>query len=305
MKYNVTTLTCLVKILNVADINLNSLYELIRIDDVTVTFENRTKTIKCDTVTESDDPRTIVVDSLNEPVKNCGRKQRAFLHCLIVKFDSKISVGGIFSNKVNVKIFRNGLLQITGCKCIESVRVICDSIMNFVTRTINCDKLTYDIIPVMQNSTVKLTRCYDRIRLGTYLSRKIFAENERKFSVMPLTRYMGIKIKFPINDILNQDCEHLRLLYDGTIRIDEGIRRYEYPNCSNSLLPSQMIPFKTYYKVDGKKEKKKNNFVTVCIFCDKGKMIVSGVNDRTIEICLNSLEGFLRDFERTPICSFE
>lgn len=93
------------------------------------------------------------------------------------------------SGKVlNVKLFRNGSTQVTGCKTIDHVKFSMDMVYNLL----DFDRVDeFHIVSIMNNVNFSVNFKINRERLGAYLI-------EKGINVPPITSgYMGIKIRIP------------------------------------------------------------------------------------------------------------
>lgn len=200
---------------------------------------------------KSDDKLTEINSIL--PVKLPAKKN--FLNCvtLIIEIEKRI----------NVKIFKNGVFQLTGCKNISNVKkclhIILTELSKYPTCFIFCADDTNFIIYIksaMRNIDFDLGFKINRTRLAVYL------HQNTSYNVPPLTTTnMGVKVKIPLNNIE-----------------DLPITKIAYPSREE-----QIIPFKECFDViepDAKKLKDKlnNKFISISIF-QNGKVLMSGIDE--------------------------
>lgn len=190
------------------------------------------------------------------PIKNSIKN---FLNC--------VSISIVTDKKINVKIFNNGVFQMTGCKSINHV-IFC---MNILVRELllvsNCyDKddhlcdsssFIYYIVSAMRNIDFEIGFKIDRQALGTHLS------SNTKYSVPPMSSgYMGVKLKIPIDDSSIYSIK-IRKIIHSLSSYDESFVSYE--DFYTNIYPNP-------------KKLKKKYFVSVSIF-QNGKVLMSGADE--------------------------
>lgn len=187
-------------------------------------------------------------------IKNNPTKKN-FLNCvtLIISIEKRI----------NVKIFKNGVFQLTGCKNISNVKKCLHTILTELLRVPSCFKFNSTdtnfviyIKSAMRNIDFDLGFKINRTSLATYLF-----ENTN-YNVPPLTTTnMGVKIKIPLENI--EDLPITKITYPSR---DEEI--ISFKNCFSVIEP------------DSKKLKDKltNKFISISIF-QNGKVLMSGIDE--------------------------
>lgn len=160
---------------------------------------------------------------------------------------------------VNVKIFNNGVFQITGCKLYDHA-IACIKNMIELFHEYQCilcehDKIRVYLTSVMRNIDFGLDFKINREAMATTI------HDTTDYCVPPLTKgYMGIKIKIPLKNV--DDLPVMCMSFDSTTmesRIDEP------------------ITFKTLMTdiVKNIKKLKKERFISVSVF-QNGKVLMSG-----------------------------
>lgn len=182
--------------------------------------------------------------------------KKNFLNCvtLIIQVEKKI----------NVKIFKNGVFQLTGCKNILNVKKCIHVILTELSKFPHCFKFNDDdnknfiiyIKSAMRNIDFDLGFKINRTYLAIYL------HQNTNYNVPPLTTTnMGVKLKIPLENIE-----------------DLPITKITYPTREEEI-----ISFKECFSViepDAKKLKDKlnNKFISISIF-QNGKVLMSGIDE--------------------------
>jgi len=183
-------------------------------------------------------------------------KQRNFLNC--------ISIVMIVDKKINIKIFKNGVFQITGCrKQIDVTRCIN---LIFEQLRLNIDVFTLrdrdtDFIilikSAMRNIDFSVNYKIDRSILSNYL------RSHTKYNAPPLSSTnMGVKMKIPF-DI--HDLPITRIVYHGDQQVVQDLLLRD---CIDELEPNKTR----------QKAKFENKFNNATIF-QNGKVLMSCVDE--------------------------
>lgn len=187
--------------------------------------------------------------------KSVTTNKKNFLNCvtLIIEIEKRI----------NIKIFKNGVFQLTGCKNISNVKKCLHTILIELSKFSDCFKFNAQdtdfviyIKSAMRNIDFDLGFKINRTLLATYL----FENTD--YNVPPLTTTnMGVKIKIPLENV-----ETL------------PITKITYPSQNEEI-----ILFKDCFDViepDAKKlkDKLKNKFISISIF-QNGKVLMSGIDE--------------------------
>lgn len=199
--------------------------------------------------------KTIVKGPIKS-VKHKSKKnpvQKTFLNCVTLTIF-------VHDKNINVKIFNNGVFQLTGCKyhghattCIKIVIALLHKLKCF---TWYSDKppMVY-LFSVMRNIDFDIFFKIDREAMAIYV------HNNTEYHVPPLTKgYMGIKIKIPLKNIddLPVDC----ILFDKNTGIGTDKPHIEYKTLMSEIIKDE-------------KKLKKERFISISVF-QNGKVLMSG-----------------------------
>lgn len=196
---------------------------------------------------------------------------KMFLNCATISMI-------VYDKTVNIKIFNNGVFQITGCKHYKYAESCIKSILSlfhqYQCHEYENDKVQLYLTSVMRNIDFDLNFKIDREVLTT-----IIHENT-DYCVPPLTKgYMGIKIKIPLKNV-----DELPV---GCLSFD--------PVTMESV-EDDPITFKTLMTdiVKNIKKLKKERFISVSVF-QNGKVLMSGPDVHYQEPYYNWLVKFIAE----------
>jgi TATA-box binding protein (TBP) (component of TFIID and TFIIIB) len=213
--------------------------------------------------------------------------KKNFLNCvtLIIQVEKKI----------NVKIFKNGVFQLTGCKNISNVKKCLHVILTELSKFPDCFKFSDNntnfviyIKSAMRNIDFDLGFKINRTLLAIYL------HQNTNYSVPPLTTTnMGVKLKIPLKNVE-----------------DLPITKITYPSRKEDI-----VSFKECFSViepDVKKlqDKLNNKFISISIF-QNGKVLMSGIDETFQEKYYNWLIDLLHTIKEkivnpdTPVKTFK
>lgn len=157
-------------------------------------------------------------------------RQRNFLNC--------ISVVIMTEKKINIKIFKNGVFQITGCKhkndVFHSMELIFEQLREhkdiFTFKNDDADFSMF-IKSAMRNIDFNVNYKIDRARISAYL------HNNTEYTLPPLSSTnMGVKLKIPF-DI--HDLPITRVVYRATAEGGEPPYETETPNNPTAHVPQE------------------------------------------------------------------
>jgi len=196
-------------------------------------------------------------------------RRKNFLNCVTVELrDIQLDI-----QKINVKIFNNGVLQLTGCKRIDNAIDSIVAIFSAVDESSSSsdkflpETIIFKIVSVMRNVDFEIGSKINRLALGAYVTR------HTNYSVPPMTSsYMGVKIKIPIT-------------YAG----DVPITVCEYPSRSRRVVLSKDDP--DFGEAEGPVAKKAR-FVSVSVF-QNGKVLMSGMDESVQKRCFAWFKDFI------------
>lgn len=162
---------------------------------------------------------------------------------------------------VNVKIFTNGVFQITGCKKLKHATT---SIQHMISLFYDCQCFSYDDSSRVQVYIISVMRNID-FGLDFKINREVMAtiiQETTDYCVPPLTKgYMGIKIKIPLKTI--DDLTIVCMSFDPASSITA---RMEEPMTFKTLMTDI---------VQNTKKLKKERFISISVF-QNGKVLMSG-----------------------------
>lgn len=196
-------------------------------------------------------------------LEKSGTRSKNYLKCMTL---SVFSV----DKRMSVKIFKNGSIQITGCKNVEHVLSCVDTIYTLF-RFENVDEIY--LVSVMMNANFEGSFRINREKLGYYLIEK------RGMNIPPFSiGCMGIKIKIPV--------------FSGS-----QLKIPKYSWCKRKGFSELgCVSYSDYFSNDPKKRDKTFS-ACVGIFTN-GKVLVSSVNRDAIDVAhewVNELFSESRD----------
>lgn len=211
---------------NAATIDLDKLYEKLTIREsiIAVSYKEKTKE-----------------KQPSEPTK-----KKNFLNCITLKIK--------LDKIINVKIFNNGVFQMTGCKKLDHARQCSKIIINELhpdCYTLDGDNFIVYIISVMRNVNSELGFRVNRDDLG------YFIDQNTPYKVPPSPDYMGVKIRIPLTDI-----DDLKILRVDCKTGDESTVTYRDYFTNIHPDPSRLS---------------KKHFISISVF-QNGKVLMSGVD---------------------------
>lgn len=206
-----------------------------------------------------------------------------FLNCVTLSI--------VADKKINVKIFNNGVFQLTGCKKLQhavyAMNIILLEFYNkpWVTTTIEQNDASHTnhehhfvfyVISAMRNIDFEIGFKIDRKKLGTLVG------ETTSYPVPPITTgYMGVKIKIPILDV--SDVTIPKYSHDGKCTSVETATTYgEY---FKSIYPNHKKLLKKY-------------FVSVSVF-QNGKVLMSGLDKSIQKSCYEWFINLVRTEKNT------
>lgn len=239
MDYTVSTQTFVVY--------CNSKYD----HDLDLVFEN---------IVISENLKSVKFGSKTKGVVLCKNTNSNYLKCMTItlRHDDKI---------LNVKLFKNGSIQVTGCKNLDHVLYCADAIY----RMLNIKDVESNFVSMMINANFDIGFKMNRERLNVHMLKS------RKINVPPISSgYMGTKIKIP----LPQKCDDI-MIPRKRWTVDQG------------FIDMPSISYQEFFSKDFKKINKKL-FASVGIF-QNGKILMSGINKQIIDFTHSWLIDILSD----------
>jgi hypothetical protein len=240
---------------NIENINLEKIFNDLNLNKkiISISFQNKNK-------------------GLTKPKKKINNN---FLNCLTIIF---------LNNNVNcnIKIFKNGVFQIAGCKSVQDVKYILKILVEKIINTGGIflksknESLFFYIISAMRNIYYNLNFQINKNQLLN-----IF-HNENEMIVYDLFgNEMEIKIKFEIEDSDLQNRNIYKIIYDFKKKSfsEQTIKYHEY--------------VKEINKEIGKVKKK---FTTIIIF-QNGKILISSIDEEIQEKYFYIFQDIIKKFE--------
>ena len=189
--------------------------------------------------------------------KKESNKGRNFLNCITLII--------IANKKINVKIFKNGVFQLTGCKSIHNV----ETCINVIFLTLKTIPSSFSFVNSDTNLVVYIKSVMRNVdfNLGFKINRDNMLQCLDIYSTFivppPMGNKMDIKIRIPLTP---DDIKNITIL------------KISYPTQEKTELK-----FKDCFEIiepDEKKRKNKleNKFITISMF-QNGKVLLSGVNE--------------------------
>lgn len=222
-------------------------------------------------------------------VKFCtANKSASYLKCLTIAFRLFSKEGQIEESKpptsykfkrgrkitrvklsgkaLSIKIFKNGSIQVTGCKSIEHAKISIDMVFNLL----NIDKVDeLSLVSVMINVNFSIGFKINKEKLSEYFT-------EKNINVPPLTSGMGVKIRVPLH-----------------IQTDELLIPRMSWTKTEGFTDIGTIPYVSLFSEDIQKINKK---FTACIsIFHNGKILMSCVNDQAILVMSHWIKSILYD----------
>lgn len=245
-KINISTQTFTITS-NIGNINLLNFYNNINIfsiDNLSLTyirFKNMEK-------------------GMNMNIKKKNRNIN-FLNCITFIFYTN-------NKKVNIKMFRNGVFQITGCKMINSLYPCLTYILSdkFI-KDINIFKI--QIKSVMKNINFNIGFNIDRDNVIKHLNKKYNNILVHEY----IYNKMEIKLKIKISDI-----------------VLENIPVYFIEIKDSKIIKNNIVLNKSFYNNN------KNRYVTISIFRN-GNVLLSAIDDTTYILYFKYFMHIINKFE--------
>lgn len=182
---------------------------------------------------------------------------------------------------LSVKVFKNGSIQVTGCRCLDHVTRSVDVIYRLIGLT---DISSLHLVSVMTNANLEIGYKINRDKLVAYFT------DVCKINIPPITNgYMGTKLRIPIMD-------------DAATKI--MIPRFKW-NMTDGFTSLGDVVYADYFANCPKKCDKQ--FVACIGIFQNGKVLISGINEQAIDFActwikktLNEAKGFVEIKHRSP-----
>ena len=134
-----------------------------------------------------------------------------FLNCIFLTFRSSCK-------KVNLKLFKNGIIQLTGCKGVDHSKSVLLSFWKVVRRTTlrhRFDYLECYLVSVMRNINFNLGFSIDREKLGNYI-----VNNSNSYVISQVVGgFIGMRFVILVESIKDMPVYRIKIEKDD---IEEG-----------------------------------------------------------------------------------
>ena len=239
---------------NLDDLDLEAIFDEVKIYDclVHVLYKKREKGFK-----------------KKKKFKNATKN---FLNCISFTFNKD-------NKKVNLKVFRNGVVQLTGCKNFDHCKL---GILLFwdLIKSIKCIKnfnsLDLFLVSVMRNVNFNLGFLVDREKLGKYI-----IERQSNYKISPVIGgFIGMQFVVDLESIDDMPVYKFEIKKDG------------------ELIEKESISYKEFTDIIKVNNTKKN--ISIAIF-QTGRVLISGIHEKYqnpfIEWFLNLIKEIKTDIK--------
>ena len=183
------------------------------------------------------------------------------------------------NKKVNLKVFRNGIVQLTGCKNFDHCKL---GILLFwdLIKSIKCIKnfnsLDLFLVSVMRNVNFNLGFLVDREKLGKYI-----IERQSNYKISPVIGgFIGMQFVVDLESIDDMPVYKFEIKKDG------------------ELIEKESISYKEFTDIIKVNNTKKN--ISIAIF-QTGRVLISGIHEKYqnpfIEWFLNLIKEIKTDIK--------
>ena len=195
-----------------------------------------------------------------------------FLNCISFTFNKD-------NKKVNLKVFRNGVVQLTGCKSFDHCKLGILLFWNLI-KSIKCVKnfnfLNLFLISVMRNVNFNLGFLVDREKLGKYI-----IERQSNYKISPVIGgFTGMQFIAELESIDDMPVYKFEIKEDG------------------ELIEKESISYKEFTDIIKVNNTKKN--ISITIF-QTGRVLISGIHEKyqnpLIEWFLNLIKEVKTDIK--------
>ena len=239
---------------NLDDLDLEAIFDEVKICDCLfhVLYKKREKGFK-----------------KKKKIKNATKN---FLNCISFTFNKD-------NKKVNLKVFRNGVVQLTGCKNFDHCKL---GILLFwdLIKSIKCIKnfnsLDLFLVSVMRNVNFNLGFLVDMEKLGKYI-----IERRSNYKISPVIGgFIGMQFVVDLESIDDMPVYKFEIKKDG------------------ELIEKESISYKEFTDIIKVNNTKKN--ISIAIF-QTGRVLISGIHEKyqnpLIEWFLNLIKEIKTDIK--------
>lgn len=173
---------------------------------------------------------------------------------------------------LSVKVFKNGSIQVTGCKCLDHVTDSIDVIYRLIG--VN-DVSSLYLVSVMTNANLEIGYKINRDKLVSYFT------DVCRINIPPITNgYMGTKLRIPIME-------------DAANKIMIPHMKW---NSVDGFTPLSPIVYADYFSKCPKKRDKQ--FVASMGIFQNGKILISGINEQAVEYACDWIKRTMNEAKR-------
>ena len=172
-----------------------------------------------------------------------------FLNCIFLTFRSSCK-------KVNLKLFKNGVIQLTGCKGVDHSKTVLLSFWKVVRKTTlrhRFDCLECYLVSVMRNISFNLGFSIDREKLGNYI-----VNNSNNYVISQVVGGFMDRFVIPVESIKDMPVYRLKIENEEDIEEGETVKYEEFSNSKN---------------------KASKKYITITIF-QTGRVLFSGPHEK-------------------------
>ena len=231
---------------NINELDLDSLFDEINVDEdlVHVLYRKREKGEK--------------------KKRKVKPNPKNFLNCISLTFRSSCK-------KVNLKLFKNGVIQLTGCKGVDDSKSALLSFWKVVRETTlrhRFDYLECYLVSVMRNINFNLGFSIDREKLGNYV-----VNNSNNYVISQVVGgFIGMRFVILVDSI--EDMPVYRIKIENEKDIEEG-ETVKYEEFLDGIKDSAHFSNPN----SGAKNKASKKYITVTIF-QTGRVLFSGPHEK-------------------------
>ena len=172
-----------------------------------------------------------------------------FLNCIFLTFRSSCK-------KVNLKLFKNGVIQLTGCKGVDHSKTVLLSFWKVVRKTTlrhKFDCLECYLVSVMRNINFNMGFSIDREKLGNYI-----VNNSNNYVISRVVGGFMDRFVIPVESIKDMPVYRLKIENEEDIEEGETVKYEEFSNSKN---------------------KASKKYITITIF-QTGRVLFSGPHEK-------------------------
>ena len=200
--------------------------------------------------------------------------KKNFLNCISFTFIKN-------NKKINIKVFRNGTIQLTGCKNFDHCKTGIILFWNLI-KSINCGKhfncLELYLVSVMRNVNFNIGFLIDREKLGKYI-----IEKSSDYKISPVMGgFIGMQFLVELKSIDDMPVYKFKI------------------NQAGDMIEEDYILYKDFIKIINVNNKISKRYINIAIF-QTGRILISGIHEKyqnpLIQWFLNLVEEVKEDIK--------